>query len=112
MEEDGSPSTNEIPEDVIEELKEAQKEIEAEIKSFTRRKKHFRYPTSRDIAEAVREAALSLSFIDPDEFPDLVREILKSKGYYTGLVTDKRIWRTYENLVRRGVIPDVLGVVT
>jgi len=102
---------DEIPEDVVEELRRAQEEIEAEIRSFTKRKCHAKYPTSRDLAEVVREAALGSPSIDPSEFPDLVRGLLRSRGYYAGLVTDKRVWRTYENLVRRGVIPDVMGVV-
>ncbi len=100
---------DEIPEDVLEELREAEKELEEELRGSRRKRR--RYPSTRDVAEAVREAAAMASGIDPGEFPNLVREILESKGFYTGLVTDKRIWRTYETLVRRGVIRDTLGVV-
>ncbi|MEB3816634.1 MAG: hypothetical protein LRS46_01645 [Desulfurococcales archaeon] len=100
-----------IPKDVIEELKEAEREIEKELQRGMRGRKR-NYPTARDLAEAVREAALRASGISPDEFPSIVLEILESKGFYTGLITEKRIWRTYETLVRRGVMPDTLGVVT
>jgi len=99
-----------VPEDVLEELREIEEEIEAEIKGRGGRRKR-RYPSSRDIAEAVREAALQARGMDPQDFPQLVREILEAKGFYTGLVNDRRIWRTYETLVRRRVIPDTLGVV-
>ncbi|WP_460123601.1 hypothetical protein [Stetteria hydrogenophila] len=98
-----------IPEDVLEELKEAMEEIEREVGGGRRPRR--RYPSARDIAEAVREVALAARGSDPQEFPDLVREHLEEKGFYVGLVTDKRIWRVYETLVRRGVIPDTLGVV-
>lgn len=99
-----------VPEDVIEELREIEAELEAEIREKGRKRKR-RYPSSRDIAEAVREAALQARGIDPQEFPQLVLEILESRGFYTGLVSEKRIWRTYETLVRRRIIPDTLGVV-
>jgi hypothetical protein len=93
-----------IPEDVLEEIREYEEE------GTVRKKKPF--PSSRDIVEAVKEAALIARGIHPDEFPDLVLRILEEKGFDTRFVTVKRIWRTYENLVRRGVIPDTLHVVT
>ena len=98
----------EIPEDVLEELREAEEEIEREA---GRAKRKRRYPSARDIAEAVREVALMARGSDPSEFPQLVIEYLERQGFYTGLVNERRIWRTYETLVRRGVIPDTLGVV-
>jgi hypothetical protein len=97
-----------IPEDVIEDLREA---VEAEKGVREGRRARRKYPSARDIAEAVREAALQARGLSPQDFPDLVIEILESKGFYTGLVNEKRIWRTYETLVRKGVIPDTLGVV-
>ncbi len=93
-----------IPEDLLEEIKEYERE--------TRRKGKKKYPSSRDIVETVKEAALMARGIHPDEFPDLVIQLLQEKGFDTSYVTVKRIWRVYENLVRRGVIPDTLHVVT
>lgn len=92
-----------IPEDVLREVREAEKKPR-------RRGKRRSYPTSRDIAGAVVEAARR-GPRDPHGFPDLVLRILEERGFDTSHVTVKRIWRTYEALVRRGVISDVLGVV-
>ncbi len=92
-----------IPEDVLEEV------LEEERKQ--RMKKKTPYPSSRDIAEAVIEAAKMAQGIHPDEFPDLVLKILEDQGFDTRHVTVKRIWNTYESLVRRGVIRDTLGVI-
>ncbi len=94
-----------VPEDVLREVEEAERELRA---GAPRRKKP--YPSSRDVAEAVAEAARTFEG-HPDEFPDYVLRLLRSKGYEVRHVTIKRIWRTYENLVRRGVIGDKLGVV-
>ena len=49
--------------------------------------------------------------IHPNDFPSLVLKILEDRGYDVRHVTVKRIWRTYEMLVRKGVISDVLHVV-
>lgn len=92
-----------VPKDLLEEIKEYEKE--------TRRKVKRKYPSSRDIVETVKEAALMARGIHPDEFPDIVIQLLKEKGFDTSYVTVKRIWRVYENLVRRGVIPDTLHIV-
>jgi hypothetical protein len=95
-----------VPEDVLEEVLEAEKEV---IEDRRKRKKP--YPSSRDIVEAVVEAVRTFSG-HPDEFPDFVLEILKSKGFDVRHVTVKRIWRTYEMLVRKGVIGDKLRVLS
>ncbi len=94
-----------VPEDVLREV------LEEEEKSVKGRKKR-NYPSSRDIVEAVIEAAKMARGTHPDEFPDLVLQILEDKGFDTRHVTVKRIWSTYENLVRRGVIRDVLHVMS
>lgn len=98
-----------VPDDVLEELREAARELEGRRLGSRRVKRS--YPSSRDIVEAVRDAALSATTVNPLDFPDMVRERLEARGFYAGLVTDRRIWRVYEDLVRRGVIPDTLGVV-
>ena len=68
------------------------------------------YPTRRDLARAVVEAA-SMFYGHPDDFPRFVLDILESKGFDVRHVTVKRIWGVYEELVRRRVIGDRLGVV-
>jgi hypothetical protein len=92
-----------IPEDVLEEVL---REEEEERKGKSKRN----YPSARDIAEAVIEAARMARGVSPDDFPDLVYQLLEERGFDTSKVTVKRIWRTYETLARRGIIPDTLGV--
>ncbi len=91
-----------IPEDVLEEVLEEEQRLT--------KKKKSPYPSSRDIVEAVIEAAKMARGLHPDEFPDIVLKILEEQGFDTRHVTIKRIWSTYESLVRRGVIRDILGV--
>ncbi len=92
-----------IPEDVLE-------EIVTEEKKRTRKVK-VKYPSSKDVVEAVIEATKMAKTIHPNDFPSLVLKILENQGYDVKHVTVKRIWRTYEMLVRKGVISDVLHVV-
>jgi hypothetical protein len=68
------------------------------------------YPRNDDIAEAILEV-VGIPTLKPEDLPDRVRRVLEERGFYTGLVTDKRVWRIYETLVRRGRIYDVLEVV-
>ena len=68
------------------------------------------YPRNDDIAEAILEV-VGIPTLKPEDLPDRVRRVLEERGFYTGLVADKRVWRIYETLVRRGRIYDVLGVV-
>ena len=69
------------------------------------------YPYNDDIAEAIKEAISKDPLMHPDELPDKVKEVLEEKGFYTGLVSAKRVWRIYESMVRRGEIFDVFMVV-
>ncbi|RLF11079.1 MAG: hypothetical protein DRJ62_04170 [Thermoprotei archaeon] len=68
------------------------------------------YPHLSDIAEAIYEV-LSREFVKPQLFYDKVKLKLEEKGFCTIHVTVKRVWRVYEDMVRRGRIYDVLGVV-
>lgn len=67
------------------------------------------YPRNEDIAEAIREVLGEL-ILNPDVLPDRVRAKLEEKGFYAGLVTNKRVWSLYEKLVRSGAVPDLLEV--
>ncbi|MCE4601971.1 MAG: hypothetical protein F7B18_02180 [Desulfurococcales archaeon] len=97
---------DEIPDDILEELKEAMEEITPRM----RRRGRAKLPSNREIAEAVIEAARAWEG-SPEDFPDAVRSLLEDWGYNTRYVNDKRIWRIYETLVRRGAMRDTLGVV-
>lgn len=92
-----------IPEDVLEEVLKEERKI--------KRKKKLPYPSSHDIVDAVIEATKMARAIHPHEFPELVIKILRDKGFDTRHVTVKRIWSSYESLVKRGVIQDLLGVI-
>ncbi len=69
------------------------------------------YPRNSDIAEAIKEVMSRNPLIHPGDFVDYVKRLLEEKGFYTGLVTGKRIWRIYERMVKRGEIVDFLDVV-
>ena len=69
------------------------------------------YPHNLDIEEAIKEVLAKKPHIHPLDFPDEVRKKLQEKGFHTGLVSGKRIWKIYEEMVRKGRIYDVLGVV-
>ena len=77
---------------------------------MNKKRRKLPYPRNQDILEAIIEVLYN-PLITPDAFPLEVKEKLKSKGFFTGLVTTKRIWQVYEKNVRQGTIPDVLGVV-
>ncbi len=69
------------------------------------------YPHNKDIEEAIRRVIAKKPYLRPEEFYDEVIRELREMGFYPGLVTVKRVWRIYEEMVRKGRIPDVLGVV-
>ncbi len=98
---------DEVPEDIIREIKEYEENYN--LRSVKRVKKK-PYPSARDIVQTVMEAIESF-YGHPDEFPDYVLRLLETKGFCTRHVTVKRIWRTYETLVKRGIIRDKLNVV-
>lgn len=92
-----------IPKDLIDEMEMYQKENKSKEKP--------RFPSSRDIVEAVKNASMLAKGLHPEEFPEIVIKLLKENGLDTRFVTVKRIWRVYQNLVERGIIPDVFGIV-
>ncbi len=93
-----------LPEDVVEEV------MRESTKERRKRREKKPYPSSRELAEIIAVAARAYQG-SPNEFPGYVIELLEERGYYTGHVTIKRIWRMYEKLVERKVIIDYLGVV-
>jgi len=74
-------------------------------------KKRKPYPHNSDIANAIIDVLFSEPWIHPADFTEKVREELKKRGFYPGLVSDKRIWRIYEEMVRKGRTYDILQVV-
>lgn len=92
--------SSDLPEDVIEDLELAKTEVEKSM-ARVRKPKKKRYPSNSDIARVIKELAM-YARIDPEDFPDIVRERLEELGFYPWLVTDERIWRVFETLARRG----------
>ena len=76
-----------------------------------RRKGKKPYPCNTEIQEAILEVLSKKPYIHPLDFTDEVKKVLQERGFFTGLVTAKRIWRLYEEMVRKGRIYDILGVV-
>jgi hypothetical protein len=74
-----------------------------------RRKKP--YPHNSDIINAIMNVLSKEPFIRPIDFPDKVKAELEKEGFYIGLVSTRRIWRLYEEAVRRDILYDYLGVV-
>ncbi|AJB42922.1 hypothetical protein TCARB_1886 [Thermofilum adornatum 1505] len=69
------------------------------------------YPQNDDLVNAILKVLSKAYTMTPDEFPEAVKKQLEEEGFYTGLVTTKRIWQLYEKLVRNGQAVDVFGVV-
>ncbi|MEM0043073.1 MAG: hypothetical protein QXP94_03915 [Thermofilaceae archaeon] len=70
------------------------------------------YPTNRDIIEALTDVVYAKPYLHPDDFVEEVRRELESRGFFTGLVSARRVWRCYERMVKSGRMPDLLNVVS
>lgn len=91
-----------VPEDVLE-------EVLREIEPRKRIKANRRRPTRKDLIRVIKRA---LTFdVRPQDFVDLVYELLEEEGFETRFTTVKRIWYMYEYMVRKGFISDILDVV-
>jgi len=77
-----------------------------------RRKSKRPYPHNKDIVEAMRKVLVESPWVPPLDFVDRVKEELRREGFYVGLVNARRIWRLYEEQVRRKLMPDVLNVIS
>jgi hypothetical protein len=69
------------------------------------------YPHTSDIAEAIMDVFADEAYVRPDQFYDKVKARLENRGFNTSYMTVKKVWRVYEEMVRKGRIYDVLGVV-
>lgn len=69
------------------------------------------YPHTSDIMEAIIEVLADEGYMKPEHFYDKVRAKLEAKGFKTSYMTIKRVWRVYEEMVKRGRMYDVLDVV-
>jgi acyl carrier protein phosphodiesterase len=69
------------------------------------------YPHTSDIAEAIMDVLTNEVHLRPDQLYDKVKSKLEDKGFNTSYMTVKRVWRVYEEMVRKRRIYDVLGVI-
>ena len=69
------------------------------------------YPHTSDVMEAIMEILSDEVYVKPELFYDKVKAKLEDKGFKTSYLTVKRVWRVYEEMVRKGRIYDALGVV-
>ncbi len=92
-----------VPEDVLKEVLEEEKRLRSKKRNVNRRR-----PTRKDLMEAISKAVSEVT--KPHDLPDRVYELLEERGFTTRFTSVKRIWETYEYMVRKGFLLDVLGV--
>jgi hypothetical protein len=68
------------------------------------------YPHNSDIMKVIMEISNKEIFIKPEDFYDKVKAKLEEKGFKTSFLTTKRVWRTYEEMVKKKIIYDFLEV--
>ncbi len=68
-----------------------------------------KYPRNEDIRQLIKR--LSYYYGHPHDFPDEVLNNLVNEGYDVSFLSKRRIWRLYEEMVRKGEIEDFLDVV-
>lgn len=69
------------------------------------------YPRNDDVRRAIVRVLSQEYMMHPAEFPEKVFKELIDSGFFVRHLTVKRIWRIYEEMVKKGVIDDILGVV-
>ncbi|RZN55859.1 MAG: hypothetical protein DSO09_01905 [Candidatus Methanomethylicota archaeon] len=68
------------------------------------------YPHNSDIMEEIMEILNKEIFIKPEDFYDKIIAKLEEKGFKTSFLTTKRVWRIYEEMVKKKIIYDFLEV--
>jgi len=68
-----------------------------------------KYPRNEDIRIAIRKSTFFIGH--PHDFPDIIYDKLIEEGFNVSFLTRRRIWRIYEEMVRKGEIDDFLNVV-
>jgi rRNA maturation endonuclease Nob1 len=90
-----------VPKDVIEEIKEYEEKY---LKKEAGKKKA-KFPSNKDIAEAILRVTGGIVYADAlEELPEKVREVLREDGFDTRFVGTKRIQRLLLSLESNGRI--------
>ncbi len=92
-----------VPEELVKEVLEEEERLRRRERKINRRR-----PTRKDLMQAIAKALSEVS--RPHDLPDRVYEILEERGFNTKFTSVKRIWETYEYMVKKGFLLDVLGV--
>ncbi|MEB3859579.1 MAG: hypothetical protein LRS43_00045 [Desulfurococcales archaeon] len=95
-----------VPRDVIEDLEAGS----PRGREKRRRSQPGRRPTRKELDLLVVKAINYHLPEHPSRFVQVVRELLREEGYDENTVTDKRIWESYERVVRKKWARDHLGV--
>ncbi|MCS7385362.1 MAG: hypothetical protein NDF55_01285 [archaeon GB-1867-005] len=69
------------------------------------------YPKDSDIRSAIYKAYKEGLVWRPEKLCETVIQILENQELDIRYITEKRIWRNYERMVRKGWMRDWLGVV-
>ncbi|MDH5816194.1 MAG: hypothetical protein QE164_05435 [Candidatus Nezhaarchaeota archaeon] len=69
------------------------------------------YPHTSDVMRAIMKVLASGKYVRLEDFYDEVRAELESEGFRTSYLTVKRVWRVYEEMVKKGFMYDVFNVV-
>ncbi len=75
---------------------------------FEMRQKH---PHNKDVMNAIRSIIHGCFLVEPQVFYEVVIDKLSKEGFNIKHITVKRVWRVYEEMVRKKIIDDVLSVV-
>ncbi|MEM1545274.1 MAG: hypothetical protein QXY40_01360 [Candidatus Methanomethylicia archaeon] len=70
-----------------------------------------KYPYGKDLMNAIRSVIYEYFLVDPQTFYETVIDKLSKEGFNTKHITVKRVWRIYEEMVKKKMIDDALSVV-
>lgn len=84
------------------------KEVLEQIREDKHGKLNRKRPTRKDLMKIIAEVLKEDP--RPQDFVDMVYELLEARGFNTRFTSVKRIWKVYETMVRKGFIDDVMGV--
>jgi len=68
-----------------------------------------KYPRNEDIREAIRKSLFYIGH--PHDFPDHIMQTLVDEGFDISFLNRRRVWRLYEEMVKKKQIEDFLDVV-
>lgn len=90
-----------IPEEVIQEIREYEEKIDRKSKGRSKT----RFPSNEDVVDAIMKITGGvLTKHNVETLYDNVIEYLKNQGFNTSALTESRVERLVNSLIRRGVL--------